>query len=39
MIFKLGIGHRGLKVYKVSINYNPELTLTYFTARAKDYVQ
>ena len=34
MISKLRMDHRGLKVYKVSINddSDPALTLTYFTA-------
>ena len=31
MIFKLGMQHRGLKLYKVYINDDPVLTLTYFT--------
>ena len=34
MILKLGMSHRGLKVYKVCINDDPGLTLTYFTARS-----
>ena len=34
MIFKLGWQHWGLKLYKVYINDDPELTLTYFTARS-----
>ena len=34
MILKLGMYHRGLKVYKVYINDDPGLTLTYFTARS-----
>ena len=32
MILKLGIDDRGLKIYKVSINDSPRLTLTYFMA-------
>ena len=32
MILKLGIKHRGFKLYKVYINDDPGLTLTYFTA-------
>ena len=32
MIMKLGMEHYNLKLYKVYINYDPELTLTYFTA-------
>ena len=34
MILKLGMQYRELKFYKVYINDNPWLTLTYFTARA-----
>ena len=34
MILKLGMQHRGLKRYKVYINGDHELTLTYFTARS-----
>ena len=34
MILKLGKQHRGLKLYKVYINSDPGLTLTYFTARS-----
>ena len=30
MILKLGMEHYVLKLYKVYINYDPELTLTYF---------
>ena len=33
MILKLGMQHRGLKLYKVCINGDPGLTLNYFTAR------
>ena len=33
MILKLGMKHQGLKLYKVYINDDPGLTLTYFTAR------
>ena len=32
MILKLGMQHRGLEDYKVDINDDPGLTLTYFTA-------
>ena len=32
MILKLGMQHWGLKFYKVCINGDPGLTLTYFTA-------
>ena len=31
-LLKLGMNHQGLKVYKVSINDDHGLTLTYFTA-------
>ena len=34
MILKLGMQHRGLKLYKVYINSDPGLTLTYFTAKS-----
>ena len=31
---KLGMQHQGLKLYKVYINDDPGLTLTFFTARS-----
>ena len=34
MILKLGMQHRALKLYKVYINGNLGLTMTYFTARS-----
>ena len=34
MILKLGMKHWGLKLYKVYINDDPGLTLTYFTKRS-----
>ena len=34
MILKLAMQHWGLKHYKVNINDEPGLTLTYFTARS-----
>ena len=34
MILKLGMLHWRLKLYKVCINDDPGLTLTYFTARS-----
>ena len=34
MILKLGMQHRGIKLYKVYINSDTGLTLTYFTARS-----
>ena len=34
MILKLGVKHLEMKVYKVYINHDPGMTLTYFTARS-----
>ena len=34
MILKVGMRHQGLKLYKIFINDDPGLTLTYFTARS-----
>ena len=34
MILKLGMKHWGLRLYKIYINDDPGLTLTYFTARS-----
>ena len=34
MIWKLGMLDQGLKLYKVIINDDPGLTLTYFTTRS-----
>ena len=34
MILKLGMYYWGLKLYKVYINDDPKLTLTYFTTRS-----
>ena len=34
MILKLGMQHWGLEFYKVYINDDPGMTLTYFTARS-----
>ena len=34
MILKLGMYHRGLKLYNVYINDHPGLTVTYFTTRS-----
>ena len=34
MILKLGMQHQGLKLYKVYINDDPGLTLTYFTTKS-----
>ena len=34
MILKLGMKHQVLELYKVYINHEPGMTLTYFTARS-----
>ena len=34
MALKLGVHHRVLEYYQVCSNYDPGLTLTYFTARS-----
>ena len=34
MILKLGVKHLGMKLYKVYINHDPGMSLTYFTARS-----
>ena len=34
MILKLGVKHLGMELYKVYINHDPEMTLTYFTVRS-----
>ena len=34
MILKLGMKHQAMKLYKVYINHDPWMTLTYFTARS-----
>ena len=34
MILKLGVKHLGIELYKVYINHDPGMTLTYFTARS-----
>ena len=34
MILKLGMKHQAMELYKVYINYDPGMTLTYFTARS-----
>ena len=36
MILKLGIKHLGIELYKVYINHDPGVTLTYFTARSTE---
>ena len=34
MILKLGMKHQTIKLYKVYINHDPGMTLTYFMARS-----
>ena len=34
MILKLGMKHQAIQLYKVCINHDPWMTLTYFTARS-----
>ena len=34
MILKLGMKHQGMELYKVYVNHDPGMTLTYFTARS-----
>ena len=34
MILKIGVKHLGMELYKVYINHDPGITLTYFTARS-----
>ena len=34
MILKLGMKHQGVEIYKIYINHDPRMTLTYFTARS-----
>ena len=34
MILKLGMKHKGTEVYKICINHDTGMTLTYFTARS-----
>ena len=36
MILKLGMEHQGEEFYKVYINHDPGMTLTYFTARSAE---
>ena len=33
-ILKLGMKHQGMEVYKILINHDPGMTLTYLTARS-----
>ena len=34
LILKLGMKHQGIEVYKIYINHDPGMTLTYFTSRS-----
>ena len=34
MILILGMKHQGMKVYKICINHDPGMTLTYLSARS-----
>ena len=34
MILKLGMKHLGMEHYKICVNHDPVVTLTYFTARS-----
>ena len=34
MILKLGVKHLGMELYKVYINHDPGMTLTYFMTRS-----
>ena len=34
MILKLGMKHQAMELYKVCLNHDPEMTLTFFTARS-----
>ena len=34
MILKLGVKHQAMELYKVCINHDPRMTLTFFTARS-----
>ena len=36
MILKLGMKHQGIEVYKIYINHDTGMTLTYFTARSTE---
>ena len=36
MILKLGVKHQGQELYKVYINHDLGMTLTYFTARSTE---
>ena len=34
MILKLGMKHQAMELYKIYINHDPGMTLTFFTARS-----
>ena len=34
MILKLGMKHQAIELYRVCVNHDPVVTLTYFTARS-----
>ena len=36
MILKLGMKHQAMKFYKVCVNYDPGMTLTFFTERSTE---
>ena len=38
MILKLGMKHQGEQLYKVDLNHDPGMTLTYFMARSTQVV-
>ena len=38
MILKLGMKHQAMELYKVCINHDPGMTLTYFMARSTQVV-
>ena len=38
MALKLGMKHQAIELYKVCINHDPGMTLTYFTARSKSEI-
>ena len=36
MILKLGMNHQAMELYKVCIDHDPGMTLTFFTARSTE---
>ena len=36
MILKLGMKHQAMELYKVYINHDPGMTLTYFTVKSTE---